>query len=168
MTSASPTERIAVYPGSFDPITLGHLDILERAVGLFDSVIVAVGQHPVKRGYFGLEQRVALAERSVQHLPGVSVASFSGLVVEFCRARCAVAIVRGLRAIGDFEAEFQMAQANRDLEPGVETVFLVPDPLRMFVSSSLVREIASHGGDFGRYVTPVVASAMANRVAAGS
>ena len=157
------TDRIAVYPGSFDPITLGHVEILERAASLFDRVIVAIGQHPTKRGYFSPEERVGLVAASTEHLPGVTVEKFSGLVVEFCRERGASVIVRGLRAIGDFEPEFQMALANRDLAPGVETVFLVPSPDRMFVSSSLVREIAGHGGDFERYVSAPVAAAMHKR-----
>ena len=157
------SRRIAVYPGSFDPITLGHVDILERAAKMFDEVIVAIGQHPSKRGYFSPDQRVALVEASTEHLPAVTVAKFSGLVVEFCRAREASVIVRGLRAIGDFEPEFQMALANRDLDSAIETVFLVPSPDRMFVSSSLVREIAGHGGDFERYVAAPVARAMRER-----
>jgi len=152
--------RIAVYPGSFDPITLGHLDIIERAAGLFDTVIVALGQHPTKRGYFSDEERCQLIEASTAHLDNVAVDRFSGLVVEFCREKGASAIVRGLRAIGDFEGEFQMAMANRDLAPSIETVLLVPSPDRMFISSSLVREIAGHGGNFERYVTGAVARAV--------
>ena len=159
-----PERRIAVYPGSFDPMTLGHLDILERAAGLFDRVVVAVGQHPSKRGYFPPDVRRVLAEKSTAHLPNVSVEGFSGLVVDFCREQGATVIVRGLRATGDFESEFQMALANRELAPRVETVFLVPRPDRMFVSSSLVREIASHGGNFERYVTPDVAKAVLERM----
>lgn len=153
-----------MYPGSFDPITVGHLDILERAVKLFDRVIVAIGQHPTKPGYFTVEERAALIERSAEHLDGFEVAAFSGLVVDFCGARGAQIIVRGLRAVSDFEPEFQMGLANRDLAPEVETVFLIPRPDRMFVSSSLVREIAGHGGRYERYVSPAVASAMAARV----
>jgi pantetheine-phosphate adenylyltransferase len=160
--------RIAVYPGSFDPITLGHLDIIERASGLFDQVIVGLGQHPTKRGYFSVDERCALIEASTEHLKNVTVQRFTGLVVEFCRRQGATVIVRGLRAIGDFEGEFQMAMANRDLAPGVETVLLVPSPDRMFVSSSLVREIASHGGDFARYVTAPVAAAVKARIHPGS
>lgn len=152
-----------MYPGSFDPITLGHLDILERATMMFDRVIVAVGQHPSKPGYFTAEHRVELARASVESLENVEVGRFQGLVVEFCRSRGARVIVRGLRATGDFESEFQMALANRELAPEVETVFLVPRADRMFVSSSLVREIASHGGDFQRYVSPAVARAMEAR-----
>ena len=158
---------IAVYPGSFDPITLGHVDIVERASRLFDEVIVAIGRHPSKPGYFTSEQRLELAAQSVAHVPNANVATFDGLVVHFCRARKARAIVRGLRATGDFEPEFQMGLANRDLEPEIETVFLIPDPDRMFVSSSLVREIAGHGGNYQRYVSPAVAKAMAARLSPG-
>jgi pantetheine-phosphate adenylyltransferase len=156
--------RIAVYPGSFDPITLGHLDIIERASKLFDAVIVALGQHPTKRGYFSDEERCELIEASTTHLSNVSVDRFTGLAVEFCKKRGASVLVRGLRAIGDFEGEFQMAMANRDLAPEIETVLLVPSPDRMFVSSSLVREIASHGGEFERYVTEPVARAVRAQV----
>jgi pantetheine-phosphate adenylyltransferase len=152
--------RIAVYPGSFDPITLGHLDILQRAVRLFDEVIVAVGQHPAKSGFFSGDERVTLAEASTADMPTVTVGRFSGLVVEFCREWNATVIVRGLRATGDFEPEFQMALANRELAAEIETVFLVPRADRMFVSSSLVREIAGHGGHFQPYVTPPVAQAV--------
>jgi len=159
----SPT--VAVYPGSFDPITVGHLDILTRAVKIFDRVIVAIGQHPGKSGYFSVEQRSDLIRRSAEHLPPFEVASFSGLVIDFCRERGAQVIVRGLRAVGDFEPEFQAGLANRDLNPDVETVFLIPQPDRMFVSSSLVHEIAGHGGDYARYVSPAVAEAIAARLA---
>lgn len=158
---------IAVYPGSFDPITVGHLDILERAARLFDRVIVAIGQHPTKPGYFSIEERSALIRESAEHVPNFEVAAFSGLVVDFCRAHGAKIIVRGLRAVSDFEPEFQMGLANRDLEPEVETVFLIPQPDRMFVSSSLVREIAGHGGNYQRYVSPAVAKAMAARLSPG-
>lgn len=155
---------IAVYPGSFDPITKGHVSILERSARLFSKVIVAVGQHPTKPGYFTVEERVALIEETIAHVPNASAASFDGLVVEFCRAHGARAIVRGLRAIGDFEAEFQMGLANRDLAPEVETVFLLPHPEQQFVSSSLIREIAGHGGDFERYVPDPVVRAMRKRL----
>ncbi len=152
-----------MYPGSFDPITIGHVDILERALKVFDRVIVAIGQHPSKPGYFTVEERATLVHRSAEHLHGVEVAAFSGLVVDFCRERQAAAIVRGLRAVSDFEPEFQMGLANRDLAPDIETVFFIPRPDRMFVSSSLVREIAGHGGEYERYVSPAVAAAMAAR-----
>jgi pantetheine-phosphate adenylyltransferase len=156
--------RIAVYPGSFDPITLGHVDIVERAARLFDEVIVAVGHHPTKSGFFDVDTRCTLIEKSVAHLPNAKVASFAELVVEFCRKRGARVIVRGLRATGDFEPEFQMGLANRDLAPEIETVFLIPQSPHIHVSSSLVREIAGLGGAFERYVSPAVAEAMRARV----
>ena len=158
---------MAVYPGSFDPITLGHMDILERAANLFDHVIVAIGRHPAKHGWLDITERCRLAAASAEHLSGVEVEPFDGLVVDFCRRRNATVIVRGLRATGDFEPEFQMGLANRDLAPEIETVFLVPRADRMYVSSSLVREIAGHGGNFEQYVTPVVAQAVRRRLAAG-
>jgi pantetheine-phosphate adenylyltransferase len=159
--------RIAVYPGSFDPITSGHLDIVERASRLFDEVIVAIGRHPTKQGWFTIDQRRDLAEQSIAHLKNATVATFDGLVVHFCRARKARAIVRGLRATGDFEPEFQMGLANRDLAAEIETVFLIPGANHMYVSSSLVREIAGHGGDIDRYVTPAVAAAIRAKLARG-
>ena len=158
------TSRVAVYPGSFDPITLGHLDILERASRLFDRVIVAIGTHPTKRGWFDAALRRQIAGDSAVHLPNVDVAVFDGLVVDFCRSQGATVIVRGLRATGDFEPEFQMGLANRDLAPEIETVFLIPGADRMYVSSSLVREIAGHGGDFEQYVTAPVAKAIRARM----
>jgi pantetheine-phosphate adenylyltransferase len=166
--SAQSAVRIAVYPGSFDPITLGHVDIAERAARLFDRVILAVGRHPAKPGFFDVDTRIALAKKSVAHVPNVVVESFAGLVVEFCRANAARVLVRGLRATGDFEPEFQMGLANRDLAPEIETVFLIPPASHMYVSSSLVREIAGHGGDFVRYVSDDVAAAVRARVRGGA
>lgn len=157
----------AVYPGSFDPITSGHVEIVERALRLFDRVIVAVGRHPTKTGYFTVDERVALIAASIEHLPRARAAKFDGLAIEFCRHQGARAIVRGLRAHGDFEPEFQVALANRDLQPAIETVFLIPGASHQFVSSSLVREIASHRGPFERYVPAPVAAAMHARVARG-
>ncbi len=149
-----------MYSGSFDPITRGHVEIVERGLRVFDRVVVAVGRHPTKPGYFRVDERLALISASVAHLPGASAAQFDGLVVEFCRARGATAILRGLRAHGDFDGEFQLALANHDLAPELETVFLVPRPELQFVSSSIVREIAHHGGAFERYVPAPVAAAM--------
>lgn len=168
MTQANPPAsargpRIAVYPGSFDPITLGHVEIVERAARVFDAVIVAVGRHPTKPGYFPVDERIALIAASVAHVAAARAAHFTGLVVDFCRREGAAAIVRGLRATSDFESEFQMGLANRDLAPDVETVFLIPRPEQMYVSSSLIREIAAHGGDFARYVPAPVAAAMRAR-----
>lgn len=162
-SSVPESPRIAVYPGSFDPITLGHVDIVERASRLFDRVIVAIGRHPSKRGFFDDAQRRDLAVASIAHIPNATVTSFSGLVVDFCRANDARVLVRGLRATGDFEPEFQMGLANRDLAPEIETVFLIPPASHMYVSSSLVREIAGHGGEFGRYVSGAVADAVRDR-----
>ena len=156
--------RVAVYPGSFDPITLGHVDILERAAQLFDEVVVAIGRHPTKQGFFDVDTRCQLVEASIGHIANAQVTSFTGLVVEFCRSRGARVIVRGLRATGDFEPEFQMGLANRDLAPEIETVFLIPPSPHIHVSSSLVREIAGLGGAFDRYVSPAVAEAMRRRV----
>lgn len=168
--SAGAKRRIAVYPGSFDPITLGHLDIVERAARLFDEVIVAIGKHPTKRGYFPVEERVSLIEAVAQEagLDNVRVAHFGGLVVSFCREVGAEVLVRGLRAVADFEAELQMGLMNRDMAPEIETVLLIPSPELDFVSSSLVREIAGHGGSVERYVPGPVARAIAARNAPGS
>lgn len=164
MTGSSGQLRyLAVYPGSFDPITLGHLEIVERAASLFDEVVVAVGHHPTKPGFFAFGQRVELIEHSTAHIANVRAAHYSGLMIDFCREVGARVIVRGLRAAGDFEPEFQMALANRELEPSVETVFLIPEPHKQFISSSLIREIASHGGPFQRFVPPPVARAMQDR-----
>ena len=164
VTESRPQARyLAVYPGSFDPITCGHLEIVERAASLFDEVVVAVGRHPIKRGFFDFEERVRLIEQSIAHVPNARPAHYTGLMIEFCRSVKARVIVRGLRAAGDFEPEFQMALANRELEPRVETVFLIPEPTKQFISSSLVREIASHGGHFQAFVPKPVAEAIEGR-----
>lgn len=161
--SRADARYVAVYPGSFDPITLGHLEIVERAAGLFDEVVVAVGHHPTKPGFFSFGARVQMIEQSIKHVPNARAAHYSGLMIDFCRELGARAIVRGLRAAGDFEPEFQMALANRELEPTVETVFLIPEPSKQFISSSLIREIAGHGGPFQRFVPQAVATAMMAR-----
>jgi pantetheine-phosphate adenylyltransferase len=158
---------IAVYPGSFDPITLGHVDIVERAARMFDEVVVAVGQHPTKVGFFTVDERSELVAASVAHVPNARADRFKGLVVQYCRTLGASVIVRGLRAIGDFEPEFQMGLANRDLADEVETVFLIPRVDRMYVSRSLVREIAGHGGDVSRYVAPAVVAAVEAKIRRG-
>ncbi|MBZ5708549.1 pantetheine-phosphate adenylyltransferase [Nannocystis pusilla] len=159
-----PRPLTAVYAGSFDPITSGHVEIVERALRLFDRVIVAVGRHPTKTGYFSVDERVALIAESIAHLPRARADRYDGLMIDFCSQQGARVIVRGLRAHGDFEPEFQIASANRDLRPEIETVFLIPGPEHQFVSSSLVREIAGHGGDFARYVPAPVAAAMRRRL----
>lgn len=158
--------RIAVYAGSFDPATLGHLDLIERASVLFENVIVAIGVHPTKHPLFSAEERVELLEKITAHLPNVTVDSFDGLLIQFCTQRGAGVIVRGLRVTTDFEYELQIAHANADLAPQVDTVFLPTRTRHGFVSASLVREIASHGGDVSRYAPPVVCEALAKKFGA--
>lgn len=153
--------RIAIYPGSFDPITLGHLDVIERGALLYEKLLVAVGDNPAKRTLFDVSERQALIREAVK-APNVEVVSFNGLLVDACRERGAQVILRGLRALSDFDLEFRNGLANRDLS-GVETVFLLTEPRNIFVSSSLVKEIAKFGGDFGRYVPPGVKAAMLAR-----
>jgi len=144
--------RRAVLAGSFDPITLGHLDVLRRGLGLFDEVIVAIGNNPRKKYLFDLDQRIAVLEECTKGLSGVRVDSFDGLLVEYCRSVEANAILRGLRAVSDFEFEFQIGLANKNMAPEVETVFLLTSAENIFVSSSLVKEIALNGGDVSGYV----------------
>ena len=145
-------QRVAVYAGSFDPPTVGHVDIIERALKVFDKVVVAVGSNPAKRYLLDMEARVAVMKRVVADMENVQVDSFDGLLVDFCRRIGAGVIIRGLRAVKDFEFEFQTGLANRDMAPGVETVFLIPGPRYIFISSSLVKEIFLNGGDVRPYV----------------
>jgi len=149
--------KIAVYPGSFDPITFGHLDIIERASLIFDKVLVAVSINPGKQPLFSMSERAEMIARECAYLPNVAVCSFQGLLSDFVREQGANAIVRGLRAISDFEYEFQMALTNRKLNPDAETVFLVAKPEYSFLSSSIVKEIASFGGDVKGFVSDYVA-----------
>jgi pantetheine-phosphate adenylyltransferase len=149
-------KRNAVYPGTFDPITNGHLDVIERSARLFDRLIVALLRNADKAPLLTLEERQEVARRVVEPYPNVSVESFDGLLVDYCRARGARAIVRGLRALSDFEYEFQMALMNRRLEPGVETVFMMPSEAYSYVSSRLVKEVAQLGGDVSGLVPPAV------------
>lgn len=155
----------AVYAGSFDPITLGHCDVIRRGALLFDRLVVAVGHNPAKRYLFDLDTRRGFVEASIAHLPGVTVVPFDGLLVETARQVGAQVILRGLRALSDFDTEFRYGLANRDLS-GIETLFLLSDPDLIYVSSSLVREIAVHGGDVSRYVPPVVDAALRERFGA--
>lgn len=157
--------HVAVYAGSFDPATLGHLDLIERASALFENVIVAIGVHPTKHPLFTADERVALLQEITKHLPNVEVDSFGGLLIDYCTSKGAGIIVRGLRVTTDFEYELQNAHANADLNPKVDTVFLPTRTRHGFVSSSLVREIASHGGDVSRYAPPVVCEALARKFA---
>lgn len=149
-----------IYPGTFDPITNGHTDIVERAAVLFDKVIVAIAASPGKRPGFDLAQRVALAKTVLGHLSNVEVCGFSSLLIEFARKCGANIILRGLRAVSDFEYEFQLAGMNRCLDADIETVFLTPSMENTYLSSSLVREIAALHGDVSAFVHPEVASAL--------
>jgi len=153
-------KTIAIYPGTFDPITNGHIDLVNRASKLFEQVIVAVAINPSKKPAFPLTQRVALAKQTLQHISNVEVCGFEGLLVDVARAKNAQVIIRGLRAVSDFEHEFQLAGMNRHMEPNVETMFLTPAEQFSYISSSLVREVAALGGDVTAFVAPCVAQAL--------
>lgn len=153
---ATETTRVGVYPGSFDPVTLGHLDIVERASKLFDRLYVAVLGNPAKQPCFTVEERVEMLRLATADYENVLCESYAGLAAEYARSRNARAIVRGLRAVSDFEAEFKMAAMNRHLEPSIETVFLVPAGQYTFVSSSVIREVAALGGDVSALVPEIV------------
>jgi pantetheine-phosphate adenylyltransferase len=159
------SRALAVYAGSFDPATLGHLDLIERAAALFDNVIVAIGVHPTKNPLFSADERKGLIDSIASHIPNVVVDSFDGLLIEYCAAKNASVIVRGLRVTTDFEYELQIAHANADLRPEIDTIFLPTRTKHGFVSASLVREIASHGGDVSRYAPKVVCEALAKKFA---
>ena len=155
----------AVYPGTFDPITRGHEDIVRRAASIFPQVVVAIAANPNKTPLFSVEQRVELARSVLQDLPNVEVVGYHGLTVEFARQRDLAVIVRGLRAVSDFEFEFQLANMGRYLQPDIETVFMVPKEKFTFISSSLVREIATLGGEISAFVHPLVEAAFKQRLA---
>ncbi len=155
--------RIAVYPGTFDPITHGHADLIRRATHVFDEVIVGIAANPSKKPMFDLEQRVTMAQQVLADLDQVEVCGFSGLLVEFARSRSAIALIRGLRAVSDFEYEFQLASMNRHLYPALESIFLTPADKFSFISSSLVREVALLGGDVSDFVHPYVEQALKNK-----
>ena len=148
--------RVALYPGTFDPITRGHEDLVRRAANLFDRVILAIAESPAKRPQFDLAERVAMAQEILADVPNVEIVGFNTLLMNFLHERGAKVIVRGLRAVSDFEYEFQMAGMNRSLYPEVETVFLTPGEQYMFISATMVREIARLGGDVGKFVQPCV------------
>lgn len=153
----------AMYPGTFDPITRGHEELVRRCVRLFDRVVVAIAASPRKAPLFSLNERVELAREVLRDLPEVSITGYDGLTVDFARRHGLKAIVRGLRAVSDFEYEFQLATMNRHLTEGVETVFLTPSEHHTFISSSLVREVAEFGGDVGAFVHPFVAERLKQR-----
>jgi pantetheine-phosphate adenylyltransferase len=159
------SRALAVYAGSFDPATLGHLDLIERAAALFDNVIVAIGVHPTKSPLFSADERKSLIVSIASHIPNVVVDSFDGLLIEYCASKDASVIVRGLRVTTDFEYELQIAHANADLRPNIDTIFLPTRTKHGFVSASLVREIASHGGDVSRYAPQVVCEALVKKFA---
>lgn len=154
--------KIAVYPGTFNPITNGHTDLVERASGLFDKIIVAVGTNTQKGNTLPTEQRVALAKTVLAHLNNLEVTSFEGLLTDFVKTKNANIILRGLRTVADFEYEFQLVGMNRALDPNIETVFLAPAEHLSYISSTLVREIASLGGDISKFVHPAVEAAIAD------
>jgi pantetheine-phosphate adenylyltransferase len=159
------SRTVAVYAGSFDPVTHGHIDVMQRAVKLFDRVIVAVGVHPARKALFTLDERLGLLRAITGGIENLEVASFEGLLIDYCARIGARIVIRGLRHAMDFEYELQIAQANADMAPEVETVFL-PTSLKWgFITASLVREIASHGGDVSRYAPPVVCKALAEKLA---
>ena len=156
--------RSAVYPGTFDPITRGHEDLVRRAAGIFDRVVVAIAANPNKAPMFSSEERVELARDVLADLPNVQVVGYTGLTVEFAKRENIAVIVRGLRAVSDFEFEFQLANMGRHIAPGVETIFLTPKEHFTFISSTLVREIATLGGDVSQFVHPLVEAAFRRKV----
>jgi pantetheine-phosphate adenylyltransferase len=152
--------RTAIYPGSFDPITNGHLDVVQRATKLFDHVVVAIAKSESKHPLFTLEERVEMVAQAVEHLPNVKSDSFEGLLIEYVERVGAQAVVRGLRAVSDFEFEFQLALMNRKLNERIETIFMMPKDTYTFLSSRIVKEIASLGGEVSDFVPPHVRAAL--------
>lgn len=152
--------RHCIYPGTFDPITYGHLDVLGRAARLFDHVTVAIAANVGKGPRFSAEERLQMVETSIKEMTNVTVTTFDGLLVEFAMAQKAQAIIRGLRALSDFEFEFNMALMNRHLQPELETIFVMPNEQFSYTSSTLVKQVAKYGGDVSHFVPPVVAAAL--------
>jgi pantetheine-phosphate adenylyltransferase len=155
--------RTAIYPGSFDPLTNGHLDLIQRAAKLFDRVVVAVARNEDKRPLFSPNERLSLVKQAVRHLPGVQADTFDGLLIDYVVAQKAQAIVRGLRAVSDFEFEFQLALMNRKLNENIETIFMMPKDTYTFLSSRIVKEIARLGGDVEAFVPKHVRAALAKK-----
>ena len=151
------SERIAIYPGTFDPFTNGHLDITERAARIFDHIVVTIAKNTKKAPLFSLSQRIEFISDATRHISNIHIDSFDGLLVDFAEKRKAVAIIRGLRAISDFEFEFQMALMNRRLNNEISTVFLMPNEKYTYLNSTIIREVAEFGGNVEKLVTPLVA-----------
>ena len=156
--------RIGVYPGTFDPITLGHLDIIRRGVHLVDKLVIGVTTNPSKSPMFAVEERLDMVRREVADLPGVEVVTFNSLLMNFARQQGASIILRGLRAVADFEYEYQMAGMNQQLDDAIETVFLMADVSLQPIASNLVKEIARYGGPIDKFVTPAVAADVAAKL----
>ena len=157
-------QKRAIYPGTFDPITNGHIDIITRASKMFDRVILAIAASPSKKPMFDLNERVALAQQAIAHLDNVEVVGFSDLMANFARDRQATILIRGLRAVADFEYEIQLAHMNRHLMPELESVFLMPSKEWSFISSSLVKEVARHQGDVTDFLPPNVHQALMEKL----
>ena len=156
-------KRVAVYPGTFDPVTNGHEDLVRRAAAIFDRVVVGIAANPYKAPLFSLDERVDLARRVVGDLSNVTVVGYAGLTVDFAREQGSQIVIRGLRAVSDFEFEFQLANMSRHLAPDVDYVFLTPKEQFTFISSTMVREIAMLGGDISHFVDPIVVEALTRR-----
>jgi pantetheine-phosphate adenylyltransferase len=154
----------AIYPGTFDPLTNGHTDLVIRAARLFDEVILAVAANPSKQPMFSLEERVGLAQQVFVGLPNVQVVGFAGLLADFARNHQAQVLIRGVRAVADFEYEFQLASMNRQLNPDLDSLFMTPSEKNMFISSTLVKEVARHGGDVSPFVAPQVLDALKRKL----
>ena len=163
MIDSLPNTR-AIYPGSFDPVTKGHIDLIERATNLFDEVIVAVADSKGKKTLFSLEERVELIQQTTTHLSRIKIVGFSGLLIDFAKNIKSNIVVRGLRAVSDFEYEFQLSWMNRQLNPNIETLFFAPAEDYAFVAASLVKEIAELGGDVSQFVHPIVNEALAAKL----
>ena len=161
-------KRKAIYPGSFDPVTFGHLDLIERALNLFDEVIVVVASNPSKKTLFTAEERVDFLKTALKHRPQVRVVSWKGLTVKLAEKEKAFTLIRGIRATSDFDYEFQMALTNRKLAPKIDTMFLMPSESHFYLSSRLIKEIAQLGGDVTRYVPALVAARIKKKFPGGS
>ncbi len=160
-------KRKAIYPGSFDPVTFGHLDLIERALSLFDELIVVVAANPSKKTFFTVEERVSFLKLALKHRPQVKVESWEGLTVRLAAKENAFTLIRGIRATSDFDYEFQMALTNRKLAPKIDTMFLMPSESHFYLSSRLIKEIAQLGGDVTRYVPAPVAARIKKKISCG-